>query len=116
VSPLDAAGRAAVARAKRQPLGGASLDGVGPGERARLRLSLDDASVDAFRTANVIAALLTASGGLISLAGIRNPRRSVAAAECPGGALCGASEDVARTRPAELFNRTLTEHPRVGTK
>jgi predicted MFS family arabinose efflux permease len=113
--PLGAASRVAVTRAKRQPLGGASLAGVPPAERAHLGATIDNASVHAFHVANVIAALLTASGGLISLAGIRNPRRAVAAQRCRGGALCGASEDIAHTRPAELFDRGFAQPPRGAT-
>jgi EmrB/QacA subfamily drug resistance transporter len=85
---LDPAGRAAITRAKRQPLGSPSLIGVPPGERILLGATFEDASVHAFRVADTIAALLVASGGLIALAGIRNPRRRVAAELCPAGALC----------------------------
>jgi EmrB/QacA subfamily drug resistance transporter len=93
-SAIDPAGRAAISRAKRQPLGAASLQGVRPGERPLLRAAFDDAAVHAFRFADTIAAVLVASGGLIALAGIRNPRRSVAAELCPAGALCGASQEL----------------------
>jgi len=58
-----------------EPLGAAGLKGVDPGERVLLRAAFDDASVRAFRTADAIAAVLVASGGLIAFAGIRNPRR-----------------------------------------
>jgi EmrB/QacA subfamily drug resistance transporter len=94
-SAIDPAGRAAISRAKRQPLGSPSLTGVPPGERVLLRARFDDASVHAFRVADTIAAVLVASGGLIALAGIRNPRRRVAAELCPAGALCGASQELA---------------------
>jgi EmrB/QacA subfamily drug resistance transporter len=94
-SALDPAGHAAISRAKRQPLGSPSLIGVPPGERVLLRATFEDASVHAFRVADTIAAVLVASGGLIALAGIRNPRRKVAAELCPAGALCGASQELA---------------------
>jgi hypothetical protein len=59
--------------------------------------------VHAFRVADTIAAVLVASGGLIALAGIRNPRRRVAAELCPAGALCGASQElVSATRSPRL--------------
>ena len=96
-SVIDPAGRAAIDRAKRQPLGAAGLGGVHPGERVLLRAAFSNASVRAFRVAATIAAILVASGGLIALAGIRNPRRTVAAELCPGGALCGASQELAGT-------------------
>ena len=44
------------------------------------------------------AAGLVLLGGFISLAGIQNPRRTVRAEECPGGAICGASRDHAHVR------------------
>jgi EmrB/QacA subfamily drug resistance transporter len=93
---LAPGGRAAISRAKRQPLGSPNLVGVSPGERVLLRATFEDASVHAFRVADVIAAVLVASGGLIAFAGIRNPRRRVAAELCPAGALCGASQELAR--------------------
>jgi EmrB/QacA subfamily drug resistance transporter len=95
--------RAAISRAKQTPLGSPSLIGVPPGERVLLRATFEDASVHAFRVADTIAAVLVASGGLIALAGIRNPRRRVAAELCPAGALCGASQElVSATRSPRL--------------
>jgi hypothetical protein len=93
-SAIDPAGRSAISRAKRQPLAATSLVGVRPGERLLLRAAFDDAAVHAFRVADAIAAVLVASGGLIAFAGIRNPRRTVAAELCPAGALCGASQEL----------------------
>jgi EmrB/QacA subfamily drug resistance transporter len=89
--------RTAVSRAKRQPLGSASLVGVAPGERVLLRATFEDASVHAFRVADTIAAVFVAGGGLIAFAGVRNPRRRVAAELCPAGALCGASQELIGT-------------------
>ena len=91
---LGPGSRAAIGRAKRQPLGSPSLVGVPAGERVLLRATFENASVHAFRVADAIAAVLVASGGLIALAGIRNPRRRVAAELCPAGALCGASQEL----------------------
>jgi hypothetical protein len=101
-SAIDPAGRAAVSHAKREPLGAASLAGVHPGERVLLRSAFDDASVHAFRVADAIAAVLVMSGGVIALAGIRNPRRAVAAELCPAGALCGASQELATTGQSRI--------------
>jgi EmrB/QacA subfamily drug resistance transporter len=97
-SAIDPAGRSAISLAKRQPLAAASLVGVRPSERPLLRAAFDDAAVHAFRIADAIAAVLVASGGLIAFAGIRNPRRSVAAELCPAGALCGASQELVHAR------------------
>jgi EmrB/QacA subfamily drug resistance transporter len=100
---LGPGSRAAINRAKRVPLGSPSLIGVPPGERVLLRATFEDASVHAFRIADTIAAVLVAGGGLIALAGIRNPRRTVAAELCPAGALCGASQElVSATRSPRL--------------
>ena len=99
-SAIDPAGRAAISRAKRQPLGAASLEGVHPGERVLLRAAFNDASVHAFRVADAIAAILVVSGGVIALGGLRDPRRTVAAELCPGGALCGASQELVTTTVA----------------
>jgi EmrB/QacA subfamily drug resistance transporter len=95
---LDPGSRATINLAKRQPLGSPSLIGVPPGQRVLLRATFEDASVHAFRVADTIAAVLVAGGGLIALAGLRNPRRTVAAELCPAGALCGASQELVNAR------------------
>ncbi len=97
---LGPASRGAISRAKRQPLGSPSLVRVPPGERVLLRATFEEASVHAFRVADAIAAALVAGGGLIALAGIRNPRRTVAAELCPAGAICGASQELVSTGPS----------------
>jgi EmrB/QacA subfamily drug resistance transporter len=102
---LSPGGGGAIIRAKRAPLGSPSLTEVSPGERVLLRATFEDASVHAFRVADVIAAVLVASGGLIGLAGIRNPRRRVAAELCPAGALCGASQELIATRQPRVLAR-----------
>ena len=109
-STIDPAGRLAISLAKRQPLGAPSLEGVHPGERLLLRAAFDDASVHAFRVADTIAAILVVSGGLIALAGIRNPRRSVAAELCPAGALCGASQELVHARQDRRSDRGFVDH------
>jgi EmrB/QacA subfamily drug resistance transporter len=107
---LGPSSRAAISRAKRQPLGSPSLVGVPPGERVLLRATFEDASVHAFRVADTIAAVLVASGGLIALAGIRNPRRRVAAELCPAGALCGASQELVHARQDRRSDRGFVDH------
>jgi len=85
---------AALARARSRALA-IDVRGFPPAQRAQARVVLVDASVDGLRLAILIAAALSLASGLISLAGIANGRRTVAAEECAGGALCGASADVA---------------------
>ena len=106
---LGPGSRATIIRAKRQPLGPPSLVGVPPGERVLLRATFEDASVHAFRVADTIAAVLVASGGLIALAGIRNPRRRVAAELCPAGALCGASQELVSTSQSRILDRGFVD-------
>ena len=65
-----------------------------------LRDAAEHASVDAFRAGVMSGALLTMLGGVVSLAGIVNPRRRVEAAGCPGGAVVGASRSLARPSTA----------------
>jgi EmrB/QacA subfamily drug resistance transporter len=70
--------------------------GVAPADRTAVKHALNDASVYSFRIAMGIGAILAALGGLVALVGIENPRRRVPSAECPGGAIAGASRDTAR--------------------
>ena len=100
--PLDPQSRRAVGDAKDQPLTTSAASDAAPEERPFLRRVFEDASVDAFHVAIGISGALVVAGGLVSLAGIRNPRRKVAAAECPGGAICGASEDLGHDQPVRL--------------
>jgi EmrB/QacA subfamily drug resistance transporter len=92
---LDARARAAVERARSRPLTVDAGGGLPPRERASVARAAGDASVDAFRLGIGAAALLTALGGAVAAAGIVNPRRPVEASECPGGALVGASRELA---------------------
>jgi MFS family permease len=94
--PLSAAAQAAVAEAKDRSLTTAPAARVPPAERATVRAALEDGSESAFHLGLGIGALLVLSGGVVSLVGIRNPTRSVPCEDCPGGALVGAPEDLAR--------------------
>ena len=90
---------AAVETARKRPLTSARREDVPPAERARVGSAIDEASVQGFRIGMLVSGGLVLAGGAISFAGIRNPRRHVAAEECPGGAICGASEDVGKALP-----------------
>jgi hypothetical protein len=96
---LSAPAHAAIARARNRPFV-IDTSGVPAGERPVVHHALVDASVHAFRLGMLIAAVLAALGGVVALVGIENPRRKVACADCPGGALAGASADVASDRAA----------------
>jgi EmrB/QacA subfamily drug resistance transporter len=96
---LSPAARNAVADAKKQPLSGDVPSSVRGPERRTLEDALEASSVSAFRLGIGIAGGVVILGGIVSAAGIRNPRRKVSAAECPGGAICGASEELGRDLP-----------------
>jgi EmrB/QacA subfamily drug resistance transporter len=98
-SALSPAAQAAVSEAKDRSLGSAPADRLTGEEQADVKEALTDSSTSAFHLGIGIGGLLTIAGGLISLVGIENPRREVSCAECPGGALVGASEDLAHGRP-----------------
>jgi EmrB/QacA subfamily drug resistance transporter len=91
---LSSPARAAVARDRSRPLV-IDVSGVPAGERRVVRVALVDASVHAFRVSIEIGAGLAVLGGLVALIGIENPRRRVPCADCPGGALAGASAGLA---------------------
>jgi len=93
--PLSPAGRSAVAEAKRLTLGHPSVAGVPRPEAVAIVHAADQASLHSFRIGIGIAGGLVFLGGLIGAAGIRNPRRRVLAARCPGGQLIGGSADAA---------------------
>ena len=89
----------AIADAKDRPLTTTTAKDVTGPDKARLDDTLAHASVSAFRVGIGIAGGLVMLGGVVSALGIRNPRRKVSAAECPGGAICGASEELAKDLP-----------------
>ena len=98
---------AAVHQAKDRALAATAPASVGP-HQAQLRAALTDASLDGFAAGMLVMAILVAAGGVISAIGIVNPERDVKCAECPGGALAGATQDAGRA--AGLRDRAL---PRV---
>src|SRR5262249_14887486 len=92
-TPLTHAGRAAVAEAKRLPLGTPSVQGVPPRQAHAITAASEAASLHAFHAGMMIAAVLVAIGGLVGFAWIRNPRRTatdVKAGDCGGGQLVGS--------------------------
>jgi hypothetical protein len=62
--------------------------------------------VHAFHVGIGISAVLVAIGGLLGLAAIRNPRRSVCCQDCAGGQLAGQPLVAAQARPAPVAART----------
>ena len=92
---LSAPARAALQRARSRPLTVEAGRGLRGAERAAVARATGDASVKAFRAGMAAAAALAILGGIVAAVGIENPRRRVEAAECPGGAMVGASRDLA---------------------
>jgi EmrB/QacA subfamily drug resistance transporter len=89
---LAPAARAAVHEAKRLPLGRPDVHGVPAAQARAVSAAAEAASLHSFHLGMAIAAVLVAVGGLVGVAGIRNPRRTdVHAAECAGGQLMGVS-------------------------
>ena len=70
--PLTAAVQRAADDAKTRPLVGTHAE---PAYRSTLGPAVDSASTTAFHTGMMVAALLVGFGGVISLVGIRDPRR-----------------------------------------
>jgi len=91
---LSPPAREAVAQARKQTL--ARVDPArGGSDVAR---AVQSASVHAFHVGMGISATLVAFGGLLGIAGIRNPRRAVRCEDCAGGQLAGQPLDAARAR------------------
>lgn len=95
--PLSPSAQVAVDRARKLRLTD-SAPGTPPAERATVEVALADASLTGFHVAVGLAGALAILGGLVSLAGIRDPRREVHCESCPGGAIVGASSE-ARAEP-----------------
>ena len=96
---LPAPARSAVEQARKETL--ASVDPAVTG--TEVAEDVESASSEAFHVGIGISTVLVALGGLLGLAGIRNPRRVVRCQDCAGGQLAGQPLDSARER------RTLSE-------
>ena len=86
---LDSASHAALAQARRQSLARVDPARAGP----RVTAAVQSASVNAFHLGIGIAAALVGLGGVLGLAGIRNPRRAVSCEGCAGGQFAGQPEE-----------------------
>jgi MFS family permease len=83
--PLPPPAARVVAQARRQPLARVPASAAGP----HVSSAVQSASVHAFHVGIGISATLVALGGLLGLAGIRNPRRAVRCEDCAGGQFAG---------------------------
>ena len=91
---LSAAARAAVAQARQQTL--AKVDPARAG--VAVAHAVQSSAVHAFHVGIGISAALVALGGVLGLAGIRNPRRAVRCEDCAGGQFAGQPVDAAHER------------------
>ncbi len=96
--------RIAVEQARKETF--ASVDPAVTG--SAVAEDVESASNHAFQVGIGISATLVALGGVLGLAGIRNPRRAVRCEECAGGQFAGQPLDSARERVA------LTEPATTG--
>jgi EmrB/QacA subfamily drug resistance transporter len=94
---LSSAARAAVNAAKRLPLGRPDVHALPAAQAHALGSAAEQASMYSFHLGMAIAAALVALGGLVGVAGIRNPRArgraDVSAADCAGGQLVGINPE-----------------------
>jgi EmrB/QacA subfamily drug resistance transporter len=88
---LDAAARAAVRAARRLPLGRPDVHGLASAQAHTLSRAAEEASLHSFHLGVAIAAVLVAVGGVVGVAGVRNPQMDLPAQACPGGQLVGVS-------------------------
>jgi hypothetical protein len=93
--PLTSSGRVAVAQAKRLTLGRPSVAGVPAREASAIVVASNQSSLESFRLGIGVAGTLVIIGGMVGVAGIRNPRRVVRAEHCAGGQLAGTPLDAA---------------------
>lgn len=107
-SALGPEARAAVASARDSPLTQPDLRGVPAADAQVVANAVDDASVESFRIGMGVAAGLVLLGGVLGAAGIRNPRRTVLASECPGGQLAGQPCDAGHPDAVESVPVVVT--------
>ena len=96
---LTPSAQAAVTQARDKPLAATVPAGVRGRERVEVQEALDDASLKAFRVSIVLGAGLVLAAGVLSLIGVRDPRREVSCEDCAGGPLVGAPEEAAQGLP-----------------
>jgi len=108
--PLSPSARAAVRQARGQTLAHVDASRTGP----VVAHAVQSASVYAFHVGVGVAATLVALGGLLGLAGIRNPRRVVRSEDCAAGQFAGQPLDPALELPASPSNPD--RRPRLVSK
>ena len=97
---LSPRARAVVERATDSVLARADVSSLDADEGRMVARATEAAAVESFHAGMALSAALVGLGGILGLAFIRNPRRDVPCADCPGGQLAGAPQDAARERVA----------------
>jgi EmrB/QacA subfamily drug resistance transporter len=97
---LNAAGRAALAEARRLPLGLPDVRGLPAAQAHALTSAAQQASLHGFHLGMLIAAALVAIGGLVGAAGIRNRHGAITAEHCSTGQLVGPGRQLAEAASA----------------
>jgi len=97
---LGPSANAAVAQAKRLPLGRPDVQGLPPRQAHAVSAAAEAASLHSFHVGMAIAAVLLAVGGVIGVIGIRNPGGIVTAEHCPAGQLVGTGRELAEQASA----------------
>jgi EmrB/QacA subfamily drug resistance transporter len=111
---LSPPARAALGNAQDRTLARADVDGLEPGEARAVAQATEAAAVHAFHVGMGLSAGLVALGGVLGLLFVRNPRRDVRCADCPGGQIAGAPVDAGREPPrvpVRLRGRARTPSP-----
>jgi MFS family permease len=101
--------------ARDQPLSALEVEGVPADVQESLREAGEEASVGAFRMGIAISTVLVALGGVLGLVGIRNPRRRVDAADCPGGQLVGHPREGTKQSPCDWADSMVIEKVEAPT-
>jgi EmrB/QacA subfamily drug resistance transporter len=99
--------RVAVNDAKDRAMAARAPANLGP-QRPFVASALTRASEDGYAAGMIAMSVLVILGGAISALWIVNPEREVKSAECPGGAMLGATQDTGRAE-----GRREAEPPRV---
>jgi hypothetical protein len=95
--------RAVVDTMATRPFAVEEPPGLDPAAAADVVRAQEEASVDSFHFGIGIAVVLVGLGGVLGLAGIRNPRREVAAEGCAGGQFVGVPEEASRQSPCDWY-------------
>src|SRR5215211_3793606 len=92
---------AAASVARDRPFAVMRPAGMEPRVARQFVQAQEEASVDSFHFGIGIAVVLVGLGGVLGFAGIRNPRRQVAAEGCAGGQFVGVPEEASRQSPCD---------------